>query len=356
MSLFRPRRRLVLVVLAAILALGEIVAHLVGLPDLPRDPTFTTAPEWRFPDWIAKDPELFWKFRPNRVIEGRYRINNHGYRGPDFTTEKTPGVMRVVCLGESNTFGLRLPDNVVWPAKLQVRLNELDPQHRNWEVLNLAVTDYSSLQGLRLANREVARLKPDIVLYCFAWADHQMAANATPDYKINPGSPTAIAVENFMNQIGWIRWSKRAWSAIFPPDPPSPNVPGIDQRRVSSTDYEDNIEKIARVCVAAGARAILLTSPISWPPRGMTDVSGVFDVHHRYRRLARYGAVAGGAEFVELANVFDEHAEFYDDPRRENEFFNAKGHAFAADFLARYILGDTAIVNHYGSASAIDKE
>jgi hypothetical protein len=88
----------------------------------------------------------------------------------------------------------------------------------------------------------------------------------------------------------------------------------------------------------------------------MTDTSGVFDVHHRYRRLARYGAVAGGAEFIEMATAFDHHAEFYDDPRREIELFNDRGHDFAADFLARYILGDTAIVNHYGSAALVGQE
>ena len=356
MSLLRPRCRLVLVTVVAILAIGEIAAHVIGLPNLPRDTTFTSAREWSFPDWTAKDSELFWRFRPNRKIDGRYTINSHGYRGRDFTIAKAPGVTRVVCLGESNTFGLGLPDNQIWPVKLQARLNELDPHHRNWEVLNLAVTDYSSLQGLRLASRELAQLKPDIVLYSFAWADHQMAGHATPDARIDPGSPTAIAIEDLLNRVGWVRWGKRAWSALFPPEMPGPNVPGFDQRRVSSTDYEDNIEKIAKASIAAGARPILLTSPISWPPPGMTDTSGIFDVHHRYHRLARYGAVAGGAEFVEMATAFDEHAEFYDDPRQGNELFNARGHAFAADFLARYILGDTAIVNHYGSAAIIGRE
>jgi hypothetical protein len=130
---------------------------------------------------------------------------------------------------------------------------------------------------------------------------------------------------------------------------PKSVAPGIDQRRVPSTDYSENIEKITREALTVGARPVTVTSPISWPPRGQTDSSGIFHIHHRYRRLARFGAIAAGGEFVELANAFDRYPQFFDDRTKEIALFNAQGHAFAGEFLARYLLGDSAIVANYGS-------
>lgn len=345
----------VALIVVALCVVAEIFGRMIGAPILPLTSNFISAHEHRYADWIEKDSDLLWRYRPSRVIDGkfmkpgRYTINSHGYRGPEFTPEKQPGVTRIVCLGESNTFGLGVADDAVWPRQMEKKLNALDPQKRKWEVLNLAVTNYSTFQGFRQAREELPRLKPDIVMFCFSWADHQPSANGVPDENIDVGSSWQVNACNFMNKSAAWRWIQVSWSKIVPSAPPSESIPGIDQRRVPSTEYSENIERISREALAVGARPITVTSPISWPPPGMTDTSGVFHIHHRYRRLARFGAIAGGGEFVELANAFDKVQRLYDDPRQEIELFNAHGHAFAGEFLARYILGDTSIVNQYGS-------
>jgi hypothetical protein len=104
-------------------------------------------------------------------------------------------------------------------------------------------------------------------------------------------------------------------------------------------DFNANIERLVRIANDNGARAVIVSSPISWPPPGMSDTSGVFHYHHRYHRAARYAAKAAGAEYAELANLFNTHREFYTDVRRDIEHFNSAGHAFAGESLARYILG-----------------
>lgn len=340
---------------AALLVAFEVIGRIVGAPVLAPPSEFIDAQEWRYADWIERDSELLWRYRRARVIDGnflepgRYTINSHGYRGPEFNSEKQPGVTRIVCLGESNTFGLGVSDDAVWPRQMEKKLNALDPQKRRWEVLNLAVTNYSTFQGFRQAREELPRLRPDIVMFCYSWADHQPSANGVPDENIDLGSSWQVDACNLLNRSAAWRWMQVAWSKIVPSAPPSESIPGIDQRRVPSTEYSENIERISREALAVGARPITITSPISWPPPGMTDTSGVFHIHHRYRRLARFGAIAGGGEFVELANAFDKVQRLYDDPRREVELFNAQGHVFAGEFLARYILGDTSIVNQYGS-------
>lgn len=43
--------------------------------------------------------------------EIRVRINSFGLRGKEFSLNKSPGTLRIVCLGESATFGLNLDEN-----------------------------------------------------------------------------------------------------------------------------------------------------------------------------------------------------------------------------------------------------
>jgi hypothetical protein len=351
----RSRLPRILLAILVLIVLSEVVGRIVGAPPLPPTSDFIDAQEWRYADWIQRDSEVFWEYRPSQVIDanfmkaGRYTINSHGYRGPDYKIEKATGVTRVVCLGESSTFGLSVFDDAVWPRQMERKLNQLDPQKRRWEVLNLGVTNFSTTQAVRQAREELPRLNPDFVLACFSWGDHQPSANGISDDRRDVGAGWVIAIRNIFEQSAAYRWLCVAWASAIPTPPPSQSPPGFEQRRVSSTDFSENIEKLMRASISAGARPIAVTSPISWPPEGTSDTAGVFHVHHRYRRLTRFGAIAGGGEFVELANAFDLYPRFFDNTLEENELFNAQGHEFAGEFLARYLLGDTVVINRFGS-------
>lgn len=47
-----------------------------------------------------------------------YRINNLGFRGEDMPVEKPPGIRRVLCLGDSFTFGEGVREKDTWPQRL----------------------------------------------------------------------------------------------------------------------------------------------------------------------------------------------------------------------------------------------
>lgn len=349
-----------LLLMVALLVVAEVVCRWVGPPVLPPISDFIEAQEWRYTDWIEKDSTLFWRYRPSQVIDrrfmkpGRYTINSHGYRGPEFKIEKPEGVTRIVCLGESNTFGLGVADDAVWPRQLENMLNKIDPQKRRWEVLNLAVTNYSTFQGVRQAREELPRLQPDIVMSCLSWADHQPAANGVSDDQINVNANWLGPSADFLNHSAAFRWLRVAWATIAPGQPPAQAAPGFDQRRVSTTLYSENIEKITREALKVGARPITVTSPISWPPPGKSDSTGIFHVHQRYRLLSRFGVIAAKGEFIELANAFDEVPRLFDDPTKDIELFNTRGHAFAGEFLARFLLGDSTLISRFGSSQYSD--
>ncbi|MEW5701467.1 MAG: SGNH/GDSL hydrolase family protein [Candidatus Zixiibacteriota bacterium] len=336
-----PVRAVAIVV--AVLAALELAGRLAGMPALPHDTTFVEAPEWSYPDQIARDHDLFWRYRPDQVIRGdffvpgAYTINSQGFRTTEYSEMKPADVMRVVCLGDDNVFGTGVADGAPWPRVLERELNARDPEKRRWEVLNLGVTNYSAYQGAILAERELPRLHPDYVLFEFSWADHQPAGYGIPDHQLRLSATWRLQTGDFLDRLAIVRWGYRLWETIAPE--PVDSLPDYPVWRVPSTEYTSNIERICRAATQAGARPVLVTSPIAWPPPGYTDTTGVFHYHHRYRRLGRFSAIAAGAQFVELANAFDQHPEFYDDRRRDFRHFNARGHAFAGEFLARHLLG-----------------
>jgi hypothetical protein len=341
----RIRKATVAVAVAVVFLLGiELAARLFGEPVLARDRQFVEAPEWSYPDQIARDTELLWRYRPNQVIRqpffapGDYAINSHGLRGADFRDEKTAGVVRVVCLGGSTTFGWGVPENAAYPRQLEIKLNELDPQRRRWEVINAGVTDYSTHQGLALARRVLPRWQPDVVLFDFSWGDLQPAGLGIPDQEIAMPPAWRLGLENLILRSAALQHARKFLYGE-PADRGNASLPAYNIWRVDPTSFIANGEKLIHSATDIGARAIWVTSPIAWPPPGQSDTGGVFHYHHRYHRAGVYAAALAGAEIAELANNFNLYRDFFDNPAADFEHFNADGHNFAGDYLARFILG-----------------
>jgi len=113
----------------------------------------------------AFSPTLGWALRPN-VRTDRVTSNSQGVRGSrEYAAEPGPGIRRVLCVGDSFTFGAGLLDEQTMPARLEVALNG-DGTAR-WEVLNFGVEGYGTdQQWLYFADRGL-RYKPDVVVLGF---------------------------------------------------------------------------------------------------------------------------------------------------------------------------------------------
>jgi hypothetical protein len=88
-------------------------------------------------------------------------INSLGYRSPETTVAKPPGVVRVVCIGGSTT--VQGPTNEdTYPAHLERKLRAALPG-RVVEVLNLGINGVTSDHWLERAD-ELYRFQPDVVV------------------------------------------------------------------------------------------------------------------------------------------------------------------------------------------------
>jgi lysophospholipase L1-like esterase len=125
--------------------------------------------------WCVADDDLLYVFKPHfqgKVFEAVARINNQGLRGEDIATSKPKGVRRVLCLGDSRTFGYQVAQNECYPAQLQQLWQEKHPNSR-LEVLNTGFPGYSSYQGLRYLELKGLQFDPDVVTVAFDFNDRR---------------------------------------------------------------------------------------------------------------------------------------------------------------------------------------
>lgn len=118
------------------------------------------------------DTELGWKLRPGAEDQWggvTVKINDQGLRGPAYDYEKPEGVRRVLCLGDSVTFGFRLAnDSDTYPAQLESVLRSGGEQV---QVINAGVDGYSPWQEKLFLEQTGIRYQPDLVVVGFVLND-----------------------------------------------------------------------------------------------------------------------------------------------------------------------------------------
>ena len=118
-------------------------------------------------DFIKEDPLLMWSLKP-LYDDGAIKVNSHGLRDKEYSIKKKKGVFRILCLGDSTTFGLFTPLEKCYHSLLEERLNfERAHGARVFEVINAGIPGYTSAQGVAFYNYVGRQYEPDIVLFFF---------------------------------------------------------------------------------------------------------------------------------------------------------------------------------------------
>lgn len=124
---------------------------------------------WR-PKWkvqkdthvLTADDYLLWL--PDVQTNPREKMS---FRGKEYSIEKPGDTLRIVCLGDSTTWGQgvqRFEDT--YPGVLNTMLSR-DEGEKQFEVINAGVPGYSSFQGLRFLKKYILKLSPDIITVRF---------------------------------------------------------------------------------------------------------------------------------------------------------------------------------------------
>lgn len=122
-------------------------------------------------------PDQDTRFCLNNPVHGAdglpIRINKYGQRGEDYPLEKEEGEYRVICLGDSLTFGPGVRDEETFAAVLQEIFRRRNPgTDKNVRIINAAVNGYATVHYLRWAETQVDIYDPDLLIVgCFIGND-----------------------------------------------------------------------------------------------------------------------------------------------------------------------------------------
>ena len=167
----------------------------------------------RTPIRPCADPRIRFENDPGARQTIRYRdragnvrcevveVSAQGTRGREVQPDKPPGTLRVVVLGDSQTFGAGIPADGTWPAVVE-RTLRLDPDLGPVEVMNCSVAGYDAEQSAAALETRWLAFDPDLVLLGYFVNDVPMPPRGVvaPDPVgrrlltiVTPGSKSLVA-------------------------------------------------------------------------------------------------------------------------------------------------------------------
>lgn len=167
--------------MAVIVILGTLVASelLLRVSQQVSVESIHTASEDQFQKIPgAFDPLQDLVEKPHPKLVHHVSINSLGYRGPEISRRKQKGTVRVLCLGDSGTYGHYVNEEETFPHYLQERFRQAGFPV---EVINAGVPDTTIIDHLYYLDRSL-EIQPDIVVLTFSENDITDLAKDIPTY------------------------------------------------------------------------------------------------------------------------------------------------------------------------------
>jgi lysophospholipase L1-like esterase len=236
---------------------------------------------WQFAEYFEKRALQCFEPHPYLVIapipgksiehEGiKISHNTLGFRGREITRELPPGVTRIVAIGGSSTYCVKLSDQDTWPVLLEQKLGP------GFQVVNLGVPGYSTAEHVIQAAFWLSDLKPAIAICYAGWNDVQNMhiRNLAADYSDYHGHvpadtlevipmdriKTPFALARLMHGVYFRISGRKAFGAV-PDDKAFTSAP--DPRALSL--FERNLRSIAALCRSQNIKLLLVPQLINPP-------------------------------------------------------------------------------------------
>ncbi len=294
-------------VVLAVIALFELTLRIIYYPSFEYMKLVETDPfRWSrlragaIEEIIFQSPSI--KDRPP-LKEIKVRVNSHHMRSREEYSRSKPGsLFRVVCLGDSITFGWDLAMESTYPYLLEDRLNSQGSTVRA-QVMNAGFPSYTSRQGLIWLDRELLSFSPDAVIVQFGfndamyyWLRMSGPLRFSPDREVmqgRPGSwqPIEQKLTDPLTELLHMSHAGRIILASFSTLTQDKRAGTFARSRVPSRDFRDNLMEIYRLCRGSGARTILVE------PWGTQE---------KYRAIIRAVASETGCALVSQSSIIEQ--------------------------------------------------
>lgn len=170
---------------------AELLLRLSGLVSTVTIHTVSETDSARVPGLF--EPNQAVMETPHPRLHYHVTINSLGFRGPEIERDKPPHVIRILCLGDSGTFGQFVNDEDTLTTNLEQLLRQ---EHFSVEVINGGVPGTTIVDQMEVLKRSMI-LKPDVVILTFS-------ENDITDLAVEPSQYDALAQNRHLkNRAGF---------------------------------------------------------------------------------------------------------------------------------------------------------
>ena len=315
------------------------------------------------PDGGPTDPYLYqpannriYKLLPKAEGEYRgragpvfhYRINSFGFHGPEITREKPRGTFRIICMGDSCTFGAGIGMNELpYPGILERILND-SPSGLRFEVINAGVPGYNTIDGSYWLRDELLGFSPDLVVIMYGWNDHWLVDR--PHYDEAVKSSKIVTINDVFSRLNTYRIMSRIIYGLKWKSSKKHLSSELRSLRfeVLPDRYWNNLDLMIREARSGGARVLLMTSPSGLVPGkapvyllklgAVKSLETLPGLHETYNNVVRKLAAERGTLFLDLVDVFGGNEdEYYTDRLVDPIHPNNAGYTRIASELATVV-------------------
>lgn len=169
---------------------------------------------------LSANPVIGYEYRPgykptdkpfDRAHKG-YSISSTGFRDYEYEETKPEGTYRIVALGDSTTVGNGVQDiDKTYAKVLEKLLNRDNNTSMHYEVLNMGVGGYHTMQEIETLRVKGLKFKPDLVLVTFCMNDFSLHADGGVYEKLSKINQYSIRNTNPTLYNSFLRFSRLAF-------------------------------------------------------------------------------------------------------------------------------------------------
>ena len=295
------------------------------------------------------DPDCFWRLKPNVVLPpdrgaawGGMMSNGHGMRSRETSVEAAQQRLRVLCFGDSSTFGFGVDFADAWPNQLQHLLDEESPGAV--EVLNAGIPGQTTYQGRQRLTRELVKWHPQLVMITFGNNDGwRWDGRTDKEHARQSESGLGLSILNHSRACQWLvscrqqavpavetnpksAWAQQATRNYFNPnDHWTP--------RVSLDDFAANLHSMIAECRKHDCQPVLVV----WPDQ--RQLLGQPTWRPPYQATMRQVAANAGVECLDLVQLFEQAGDWAVERFIPNDVVHVDraGNRFVSDAVAKFV-------------------
>jgi len=219
------------------------------------------------------DPKLFWKPLPNQSCYTKFghkpvHINSKGTRGKDFDEAKPNNAYRIICLGDSKTFGWGLSEGETYSGLLNKMLQEYIGNSLKIEVINAGVNAWSYEQ-IYVYLRDIGmRYSPDMVILADANLWTQFSEDSNKEFIDKmliriwlKNMLRRSAIYHFFLEVKLKKYYEKYRTKFIPVDPTRDELFKSQQKKDSKSFYKSKIRNIFELLETNKVAGLLIYVP-----------------------------------------------------------------------------------------------